>query len=214
MKQVTKLIAVCAFTLLFISCANAQITALTSTGREVFLYEDGKWAYANEVEIEKVEYPLNKNEFKKKSAARFPVKSTKVNLTVFIDPSKWTFSKGEEEEAAEYKFLLKSEDAYAMLITERAEIPLETLASIALSNAKEVASDAEVIMAEYRMVNGIKVLCMQMKGTMQGIKFMYYGYYYTNTTGSVQFVTYTVQNLFDTYKDEMETMLNGLVEQE
>ncbi|HCF62743.1 MAG TPA: hypothetical protein DEU93_00025 [Chitinophagaceae bacterium] len=212
MKLLQKLVA-CSFFLCALNFhASAQITALTSTGREVFLYEDGRWEYAADVPSEKIEYGENKGTFKKPSGARFPVKSNKVNLTVYMDVSKWTFSKGLADDASEYKFQLKGEDAYAMMITERAEIPIEALAQIALSNAREVPSDAEIVMAEYRNVNNIRVLCLQMKGTMQGIKFMYYGYYYSNENGSIQFVTYTVQNLFESYKKEMELLLNGLME--
>lgn len=212
MNVFQKIIWSCCFSCALHFNAAAQITALTSTGREVYLYEDGKWEYATNAKKEAIQFGENSNTFTKPTASRFPVKSTKVNLSVFMDASKWTFSKGSEDDASEYKFQLKGEDAYAMMITERAEIPLESLAEIALSNAREVASDAEIVMAEYRKVNNIRVLCMQMKGTMQGIKFMYYGYYYSNSNGSVQLVTYTVQNLFDSYKKEMEWLLNGLTE--
>lgn len=212
MQLFQKALGIVLFLFSFHFVVSAQITALTSTGREVFLYEDGRWEYAVDAPVEKTEYSENKETFNKPAASRFPVKSTKVDITVFMDASKWSFSKGTADDASEYKFQLKSEDAYAMLITERAEIPLESLAQIALSNAREVSSDAQIVMAEYRKVNNMRVLCMQMKGTMQGIKFMYYGYYYSNENGSVQFVTYTVQNLFETYKKEMEWLLNGLTE--
>ncbi len=65
---------------------------------------------------------------------------------------------------------------------------------------------------EYRMVNGIKVLMLQMEGTTQGIKFTYLGYYYSNSNGSVQFVTYTSQSLFAKFKAQSEELLNGIVE--
>ena len=70
----------------------------------------------------------------------------------------------------------------------------------------------KIIKEEYRTINGVKVIMMQMPGTIQGIKFTYYSYYYSNSNGSVQFLTYTSQNLFETYKKKMEDLLNGLVE--
>jgi hypothetical protein len=51
-----------------------------------------------------------------------------------------------------------------------------------------------------------------MDGTMKGIKFTYFGYYYSNAEGTVQFITYTSQNLLDKYKESIEELLNGLVE--
>lgn len=74
------------------------------------------------------------------------------------------------------------------------------------------SADLKIVKEEYRTVNGIKVLLFQMNGTTQGIKFSYYGYYYSNENGSVQFITYASQKLIQTYFEECETLLNGLVE--
>ena len=51
---------------------------------------------------------------------------------------------------------------------------------------------------------------MEMKGTTQGIKFMYLGYYYSDDSGSTQFITYTGSNLVNKYKLEIYDFLNGL----
>lgn len=99
-----------------------------------------------------------------------------------------------------------------MILSEKIEIPLETLKSIAVENAKSVAPDLSIVKEEYRTVNGLKLLLMQMNGTMQGVKFSYYGYYYSNNQGTVQFITYTSQNLMDSYIPEIEKLLNGIVE--
>ncbi|MCC7520261.1 MAG: hypothetical protein IT220_01380, partial [Flavobacteriaceae bacterium] len=104
------------------------------------------------------------------------------------------------------------EDLYGMIISEKVEIPLETLRSIAIENGKSVAPDLKIMKEEYRTVNGLKLLLLQMNGTMQGIKFSYYGYYYSNTNGTVQFITYTSQNLLNSYIPEIEKLLNGIVE--
>ena len=69
-----------------------------------------------------------------------------------------------------------------------------------------------VVKEEFRNVNGMKVLLLHMNGTIQGIKFSYYGYYYSNSNGTVQFITYTSQNLLDGFKSKIEDLLNGIVE--
>jgi hypothetical protein len=99
-----------------------------------------------------------------------------------------------------------------MIITEKVEIPLETLKLIALENGKAAASDLKIVKEEYRTVNGLKVLLLQLNGTMQGIKFSYYGYYFSSPNGTVQFITYTSQKLLDSYEPESEKLLNGFVE--
>jgi hypothetical protein len=53
---------------------------------------------------------------------------------------------------------------------------------------------------------------LQMTGTIQGIKFTYFGYYYSNANGTIQFLTYTSDNLFSSYQKDIEEFLNGLVE--
>ena len=72
----------------------------------------------------------------------------------------------------------------------------------------------KVVSEEYRNVNGIKVLMMQMAGTIQGMKIVYCGYYYSNDTGTIQLLTYTGENLLKSYHNDIETFLNGLVKLE
>ena len=116
-----------------------------------------------------------------------------------------------DNESAEYQFQLKGEDLYGMAIVERMEIPLVQLKDVAINNAINVAPDLKVTKTEYRFVNDLQVLHMQMEGTIQGMQFVYYGYYYSNAGGTVQLITYTSKNLFDTYKPVSEDFLNGLI---
>lgn len=189
----------------------AQKKAITDSGEEVILYDNGTWKYVNDSLNEKKEIAVNPKPFTKKSAATFLVKSTRTKIGVYIDTKTWTFKKAEDNEDAEYQFQVKNNDLYGMLIAEKTEVPLETLRGIALENAKQVAPDIQVMKQEYRTVNGKKMLFMQMQGTTQGVKFAYYGYYYSNPKGTVQLVAYTSQELINDLKDEAEELLNGLV---
>ena len=74
------------------------------------------------------------------------------------------------------------------------------------------APDIKIVEKEYRTVNGLEVIMMKMKGTIQGIKFIYFGYYFSNAQGAFQFLTYTSQNVFNEYKNDMLHLLNGLTE--
>lgn len=157
------------------------------------------------------EIKLNETKFFKDLKSTFVVKSQKVNIGIAINPKKWKFSKGESNDASEYSFEKKGEDLYAMLISEKVVIPLESLKSIAIENAKIAAPDIKIIKEEYRIVNGIKVLMIQMGGTIQGLKFTYYGYYYSDVSGTIQLLAYTGENLFHQYEKDIELFLNGLV---
>ncbi len=209
-KKMRKLLIV--FTSCFLTItATAQIKAVTEKGDEVLLYDNGTWSYTNTAIKEEVVITENPAIFTIDKASSFLVKSDRIPVGVNINPKLWSFKKAGEDEAAEFEFQLKNEDLYMLLITEKIEIPVESLSGIAFENAQSAAPDAKIVAQEYRMVNGVKLLMMQMEGTIQGVKFKYFGYYYGGPAGAVQVLCYTASNLFDGYKDEMETLLNGFV---
>ncbi|SRR5258706_3190612 len=189
----------------------SQKKAVTETGEEVILYDNGTWKYVNDSARVKIQIPVNPKVFKKSSNSTFLLKSTRTEIGIWIDSKKWTFKKAANNEDAEYELQLKGKDLYGMIITEKIEIPLESLKDIAIENAKSVASDIEVSKQEYRTVNNKKVLFMQMNGTTQGVKFSYYGYYFSNANGTVQLVSYTSQKLMTDLSGDAEEFLNGLV---
>jgi len=201
-----------AISLFFVSFIQAQQNAITETGEQVILFKDGTWKYQNEEQVTEKEIPTNSIPFKKDSESTFLLKSNKLSVGFWLNPKIWAFNKGPEKDAAEYELRLKGGDLYGMIISEKVEIPLETLKSIALSNGKDAAPDIKIIKEEYRIVNGVKVLLLQMNGTTKGIKCSYYGYYFSNSNGTVQFVTYTSTNLLTSYLPKIEQLLNGFVE--
>lgn len=196
----------------FLMFSQAQKYAITESGEEVILNDDGTWQYKNKEDSLSKVISLNPKTFNKNSKATFLLKSQKVNLGFWLDPKKWSFKKAITNEEAEYELEFKGGDLYGMIISEKVEIPLETLKELAITNAKSVSPDARIVKEEYRLVNGKKVLLLQMNGTMKGIKFSYYGYYYSNSKGTIQFITYTSQALMNTHLGVCEELLNGLIE--
>ncbi|WP_296385295.1 hypothetical protein [Winogradskyella sp.] len=190
---------------------NAQKKAVTETGDEVLLYDNGTWKYVDDNLNEVTEVKLNPKEFKKPSKSNFLLKSTRVDVGVWLNPKEWNFEKAIDNPEAEYEISLKGEDLYGMLITEKMSIPISNLKDIAIENAKLAAPDIRLVKEEYRMVNGLKMLLLEMAGTLQGIKFTYYGYYFSYDGGTIQFITYTSQSLIDSYRPKAEELINGLV---
>ncbi|WP_276365750.1 hypothetical protein [Chryseolinea sp. H1M3-3] len=208
-----KAIPVAILILLFGNVSYSQaIHAVTDNGEEVILNDNGTWKYLNDSTLlGSKEIPTNDTKFDKAKNSTFLVKSTKLKIGVWLNTKKWKFGKAVNNDAAEYEFSNLNEDMYGMIITEKLEIPVETLKLAAIQNARTVAPDIQIAKEEYRNVNGTKVLMMEMRGTFQGIKVVYFGYYLTNSSGSTQFLTYTAANLFNEYSTEMEELLNGLV---
>ncbi len=138
------------------------------------------------------------------------VTGSNVNYSISYDTSKWTATSAGVGEDAEYEFEHVDGDVYALIIPERIELDYDTLKQIALENAQAVAPDAQITMEENRTVNGVDVLAMKISGTLYGIAFEYYGYYYGGAAGTIQFITYTSQNLTSAYEGDLTELLNGL----
>jgi len=151
--------------------------------------------------------------FLKSSLATLPVKSKTVKAVVYIDPTKWDFKKLKEvDHAKEYTFNSKDKYKDGILLTEQVEFPLESLKPLILDKFQaRGAKDVQVINADYRVVNGIKVLSLQWRMILNNSKFAYYGYFYTSKQGTIQLITSTPSALFDSSKQDMEDFLNGLV---
>lgn len=197
--------------MLFISSISyASQQAVTDTGKEVILNDNGTWKYSSESENSLVKLTTNKKTFKKPKNSSFLLKSTKNSSAFSINTKKWSFAKGSNNKDAEYEFQLKGKDLYAMAIAEAIEIDAESLTDIAFSTAKSAAPDIQIIKKEYRIVNNKKVIYMEMSGTIQSMKITYLGYYYSSPSGSTQLVVYTGTNLVNKYRNEISDLLNGL----
>ena len=207
MKKITLLL----FCLLSFIIGQAQQKAVTEIGEEVILYDNGTWKYQNDEDLDDNEIPTNSKSFSKDESATFLLKSSKFNVGFWINPKKWSFEKALNNAEAEYELEFKDGDLYSLVLAEEIEIPVEELKSIALDNARASAPDIKVVKEEYRIVNGTKTLLLQLDGTIQGIEFSYYGYYFSNSNGTLQFITYTSQSLLEEYRDECEKLLNGFV---
>ena len=199
--------------LLLAATSYASQKAITDTGEEVILNRDGTWEYSDNAQKATKIIEITKKKFERPRNSSFLLKSIKNKSAYWINTDKWSFGKAKDNTEAEYQFQLKSKDLYGVAITEGIEISLEPLADIAFSNARSVAPDAKIVRQEYRVVNGKKVIYMEINGTIQSVKFTYLGYYYSDASGSTQLITYTATNLVDKYKSEINDFLNGLVTQ-
>ncbi len=133
-----------------------------------------------------------------------------LDYTISYDTSKWIAGPSSSNTDAEYEFEHTDGDVYAMIIPERITLEFEMLKEIALENALAVAPDAQVTFEEMRTVNGVELLAMKTSGTMYGIPFEYYGYYYGGTVGTIQFIAYSSTDLMTSYDADITELLNGL----
>ena len=196
-------------TLLLFSCSlHAQIYGTTDDGQRVQLNENGTWKYLERDTSSTI--AVNPKAFLKPSNAIAVKKSAENSMSIYYNPVKWKVAKEKNNEDAEFEFEHVKGNGYVMVINEKIEIPLENLRNISYDNLVENAPDSKIDKAEYRTVNGVKVLHLEMSGTMQGIKFVYFGYYFSNEKGTTQIVCYTAKSLLKDYQADFEDFLNGI----
>ena len=138
-------------------------------------------------------------------------RSLKIRAGVYYNENKWKILLPEKGEDTEFKFSHVKGNGYAMFISDKSSIPMEHLRTIAIDNAKSESEAFTLDKEEYRIVNGIKLLCLQISVKMQGTSYVYLGYYYSGDDGVAQFLTYTSKTLFKDYKDDFEELLNGFI---
>jgi hypothetical protein len=192
------------FALLLAAPLAAQETAVTPSGEKVILNPDGTWKY----DTSRGGAKALPNEFVRPAIATAKEAINRGKSTLYYDPKKW--KPKESDEAGRSAFVHVEGDGYAMVISERMEISLEALKNVAVVNARKVAPDVKITAEEKRRVNGKNLLALQMSGTIEGIPFAYYGYYYTGKEGTVQVIAFTTQNLLNEYRADFEDFLNGL----
>jgi hypothetical protein len=200
------------FQVVIFSSLKCQIKALTENGREVQLNDNGTWQYITTDNDSNNSDSIVTNPiyFHTTPGATFLLKSNVFNVGIYLNHNKWIFAPHKSNEVnPEYRFESKFHNGYAMMLTEVTPVDLESMKSIALHNAQKAASDAKVTHSEYRIVNGKKVLCLTIKGTIEGIKFIYFGYYYSNPNGTTQILAYGSENMFKESFKEWEEFLNG-----
>lgn len=204
----TRLLCVLLFVLIpFAGLSFSQdIRATTEDGHLVILKKDGTWQFSRNSSPSATN---TRGAYQKPESATAVFKAKSGKFSIWFDPSKWSQKKSDN--SSQPTFEHKDGDVNVMIIAERIEMKIEALKEMVINNAQAVAPDIKVTYEEKRLVNRKNVLCMRMEGTIQSIHFIYYGYYYTGKEGTVQLLSYTSQNLFPEYENDMTEFLNGLV---
>lgn len=181
---------------------GAQVRATTSTGESVILNPDGTWRYAAE-----------------RSDTPFPVGTRSVSATeridllggaaaLYHDQRRWRVADSDAPGRPRLEHV--KGDAYAMVISERIQVPLTTLRYAVLQNAQKVDPEADITRERRLRVNGADVLEVQLRATVQGIPLTYLNYLYSGPSGTIQVLTWTSPNLFSEFRADLQTLLNGL----
>jgi hypothetical protein len=197
--------------IIFINTAIAQKKAITDKGDEVILYDDGTWKYATSLNREEKPFEINPVKFTRDKAGSFLLKSNRIHVGFWLDPKKWKFYKAVNNEDAEFQMELREQSTQVVIISEKVQISLESLHQIVLTTLKAASPDLLILHEEYRMVNGLKVLYVQARGTISGMKANFYNYYYSDSSCTLQYDVIGLNKDAMADKKNAEELLNGLV---
>ena len=179
---------------------SAQERATTESGRRLLVYPDGTWKPAPAA-------TLPSGDHNRPASATERITLAGGKASVYYDPTEWVETEGAEP--GRHTLTHVTGDGYGILMGERLQMTTDGLRNVALINARKAAPDATVTREEHRLVNGHEVLLLQITGSLQGINFVYLGYYYAGPEGTYQILTYTSANLLDEYQESFEKLLDG-----
>jgi hypothetical protein len=188
-----------------------QEEAVTETGKVVLLNSNGTWKYKDQ--LQKQIISRNSKNFIKDPQSTFLLRSTRNGSGFWINPKKWTIKKDDKwNKDSEYELISNEKDLFAIIITEKIEVPLENLKEIVLGQLKDKNIEVDLMKEEYRVVNGKDVLMLQINAIVSGMKMKLFGYYFSNEKGTTQLLMMTGQSLFSELEKDAEIFLNGLVQ--
>ena len=182
--------------------AEGDLRATTQDGRKVILKPDGSWRFDAGGETTPsagLQTPANAN-----AAETF----SRGNFRIRYDDSKWLIQS--EPDGSKWKFTLRGEDVYAIIIPEGLAAQTRALKEVALNNLRKAAKQVNIVKEETRKVNGKDVLFMHVDATVNEIPLTYYYYIYGDNRGVVQLIVYTTPSQQARYEPAIFDLLNGL----
>ncbi len=183
--------------------------ATTDSGERVILHDNGSWEYLDD--MSKDQSPIGVSGHVKPILAVESVTGARKTYTIWFNPDIWIELQQHHNQVSEYEFQIKDGSAFAIVIYERAQIPVEQMKNIMITNAKRFATDVSLITWEKRNVNESELMFISYSATMKQMEFIYACYVYSDANGTLQFMAYTNPALYTEMKQEMADLLNGLV---
>ena len=203
---------------------HTQTLAVTEYGDTIYVYDSGRWAYEPNdalLEPEPEESYLDRQltidssmvahttppNTDKELVSRFGF------LTIRYQDSLWQrVPPAQINEDAEFVLKSRTNDMYCLVIVEEIAMSSEAILKLALSNMKNYArTEPTVHHVERRQVNGTEVLSAKYGVHANGMDMTFAAYFYSSDRGTLQFMAWTTDNLYERSAADIEDLLNGLV---
>jgi hypothetical protein len=126
-----------------------------------------------------------------------------------FDGSVWTqfYNPGEPSDIMQYKH--DSEELFFKVTADRIEVPLDKIEDFNLTQMKAVDPKVRVARRGSRMVNGQRLVVLEIDATIDAVPFTFLGHYYSSDAGTVQIVAWTGRNLLNEKRPLVEAIVSG-----
>ena len=176
----------------------AEIGRIQLNDREVILFDDNTWKYAEPSAA------AASGECKE-------VKSEKLPLSLCLDANVWTLTNLGGE--AELQFKLKAQELYLLVITEKTFIEMPALKQAVITNAQNASGFTKVkVLADTpAIIDKHSFGKLTYTTTVDGVNITYDNYYSNvGNTGSFQFVFFAGREEFDSLKGRIAEVVRTI----
>lgn len=214
------------FLLISGSSIMAQEMAITASGDTIFVFNDGTWSYDRTPRDSEIVTPetLNfaKREVEIDSTSRVLLVNEATDKVIDKETDFFSIQYSSDiwnrvppatiNPAASYTFSDEQQNVFAMVIAENVELGTENIFKFALENAeKNTGANPRVQSSEWVRVNGTDLIKAEYNIEMSGLKFVFNSLFYSSEKGTIQFMTWTFENIYQEKKAILDQLLAGLV---
>lgn len=164
----------------------------------------------NKVNVEKdSEENINIESYFKPETAKTFITNKYVSANLWYDDNKWYY-KTSDKLPLEYIILLKNGDVSVFFSSTGIEIPIDSIHDLLIKNTYEKGKEVEIINDNVRKVNNASVMYLRYKAIINSVPLLVSEYYWSGKKGLVELSAITSQGLYESKKDDIEELLNGL----
>ncbi len=187
----------------------AQIKAITDTGDEIILLDNKTWRY--KIEKNKIDFDTNKNSSETNNSNSL-IKSDIGDFGVNINPNIIKTNSYSFNKDAEFTFVSKDGKFWALFMTEKISVPLKFIKDFKIKSMKEKTDSLEILQEDDRIVNGMKIMHVKLKGTSKNFNFIYCIYFASSDSSTSQLFSYCLESDFENNRENMYKFLNGFTQ--
>jgi hypothetical protein len=181
-------------------------TLKRNDGREIILHENFTWEYQEEPDVQKG--PVEHLDISADLTGQLNSRSGK--FTVYYDPVEWHETTGLNP-AAEIQMSNTDSTGFSIVIMEGLPFSIEQIKEVIILNARRMDSGAHVVQTERVLVNGKDGAIFTYVVQYERLRFIFYNLVMSNEKGSIQFVFYTIDSVFEQLKPNFRKAMSGLI---